>query len=519
MKPLWLAVVIVFSLLAACDTASSPPGGLEAQTLTPAPERYADNPKCRDLLGDDYVELKVDPGVSGTFTNGYLSVTIAVTETPAGPTFDFTSDRLVDVVLAKGGRNSGDGGGNLYDYRPAATLEGDELHAPVNPSGFWADLSHISFCYQLRLDVTKTAKATVKRTWSWDVAKTASETALTLRQGQSYGVNYGVTVSAASADRDRTVTGTITATNATGVAATVTGVSDLLGSVSVVPDCGVTINPVAPYTLAAGGTLTCTYSYMNDDSTVLPGTGVNTATVMTSGQVKGGVATAPWDFAASTLSAELDECVSLTDTLEGDLGTVCAADLVNGSKTFAYALDMKDYATECGENVVANTATTTTNDGQIVNSASHTVAVTVDCVTGCTLTQGYWKTHSSYGPARYDETWALVGAGVGAGIGSGTGADTPFYRSGKSYYGVLWTPPAGSAYYVLAHQFIAATLNVLAEADETVVAQDLATARAFFASTAPTTVLSKTQQAGLKALAGRLDAYNNGATGPGHCDE
>lgn len=229
----------------------------------------------------------------------------------------------------------------------------------------------------------------------------------------------------------------------------------------------------------------------------------------TSGQVKGGVATAHWDFAAYTLSAETDECISLTDSLKGDLGTVCAADLTNGSKTFTYALDMKDYATECGENVVANTATTTTNDGHILDGALHTVAVTVNCVAGCTLTQGYWKTHSSYGPARYDETWALVG----------TGADTAFYRSGKSYYGVLWTPPAGSAYYVLAHQFIAATLNVLAEADAGVVAQDLATAQAFFASTAPTTALSKTQQASLKALAGRLDAYNNGATGPGHCDE
>ena len=25
--------------------------------------------------------------------------------------------------------------------------------------------------------------------------------------------------------------------------------------------------------------------------------------------------------------------------------------------------------------------------------------------TVCTRTQGYWKTHSEYGPAEYDETW------------------------------------------------------------------------------------------------------------------
>jgi hypothetical protein len=28
---------------------------------------------------------------------------------------------------------------------------------------------------------------------------------------------------------------------------------------------------------------------------------------------------------------------------------------------------------------------------------------------GCTLTPGYWKTHSKYGPAKYDTTWALKG--------------------------------------------------------------------------------------------------------------
>lgn len=502
----WFPVVIVFSMVTACDTLTSgpAPGGLELQTVfAPSPVTYPGNPTCRDLFGSDYHELRVDPGVSGTFTDGYLNVTVAVTETPAGPTFDFTSNRLVDAVFAKGGTN----GGNLYDYRPAATLAGNDLHAPrVNDKNdAWAGLSHINFCYQLRLDVTKTAATTVKRTWTWDVAKTGSETALLLQQGQSYLVDYGVTVSAASADSDRTVSGTITAANATGVAATVTGVSDLLGSVAVTPDCGVAF----PYTLVAGETLTCTYSYTNNDPAVLPATGLNTAAVTTTGTVKGGEATAPWDFAAYTLSDEIDECVTLTDSLNVGLGTVpvCAADLVNGSKTFSYALDMKDYATECGETLVDNTATLTAGDSGAQNSASHTVAVTTDCVTGCTLTQGYWKTHSSVGPARYDESWALVGE------------TTTFHGSGKSYYAVLWTPPAGSTYYVLAHQFIAATLNGLAGADTRVVAQDLAAAGAFFATKTPTTSLTKTQQASLKALAGRLDAYNNGATGPGHCDE
>ncbi len=65
------------------------------------------------------------------------------------------------------------------------------------------------------------------------------------------------------------------------------------------------------------------------------------------------------------------------------------------------------------------------------------------------LTQGYWKTHSINGPAPYDATWACVGE------------DTEFFNTGSTYYEVLTTPGEdGNAYYILAHQWIAATLNL-----------------------------------------------------------
>ena len=65
------------------------------------------------------------------------------------------------------------------------------------------------------------------------------------------------------------------------------------------------------------------------------------------------------------------------------------------------------------------------------------------------LTPGYWKTHSRYGPAPYDHTWATVGE------------DTIFFLSDQTYYEVLWTEPAGgNAYYILAHAYIAARLNI-----------------------------------------------------------
>lgn len=129
---------------------------------------------------------------------------------------------------------------------------------------------------------------------------------------------------------------------------------------------------------------------------------------------------------------------------------------------------------------------------------------------GCTYTQGYWKTHSEHGPAPYDATWAQLA----------NGANTPFYLSGQTYYQVFWTAPAGNPYYNLAHQYMAAYLNKLAGASQSVNAE-LASAHALFSTYTPAQVaaLAKTSavRAQFLALATTLDNYNNGVTGPGHC--
>jgi hypothetical protein len=130
---------------------------------------------------------------------------------------------------------------------------------------------------------------------------------------------------------------------------------------------------------------------------------------------------------------------------------------------------------------------------------------------GCTLTQGYWKTHSEHGPAPYDETWAELE----------DGADTEFFTTGESYYDILWSPPAGgNAYLILAHQWIAAQLNGIAGAsmpDDVMDAfnsgQQLLEDYAAMAY-----IPAGPDKAMAIDLAGMLDDYNNGQTGPGHCD-
>ena len=76
------------------------------------------------------------PGHPGMF------VTVTVASTDDGQVFSFSSDVPVVRVVAKGGNV----GANIYEYAPA--VYGDSsLHAPVNPSGKYADLSHIDFYF------------------------------------------------------------------------------------------------------------------------------------------------------------------------------------------------------------------------------------------------------------------------------------------------------------------------------------------------------------------------------------
>jgi hypothetical protein len=90
---------------------------------------------------------------------------------------------------------------------------------------------------------------------------------------------------------------------------------------------------------------------------------------------------------------------------------------------------------------------------------------------------------------------------------------------------VLWTPPQGNAYYILAHAYIAAELNFLNGADFTDAQAAFDAATDLFETYTPEYVAGLKGPAGnaLRAqfieLAEILDDYNNGLIGPGHCSE
>jgi hypothetical protein len=350
------------------------------------------------------------------------------------------------------------------------------------------------------LEVTKTADTSFTRTWSWTIDKSGDQSQLTLSAGQQFLVNYDVTLNATFVDSDWAVSGFINVTNPNAVAATITGVSD---EISGVGPAAVTCPVTFPYQLAAGATLECEYSASlpNGDARV------NTATVTTSGDVPGGSGTEDVQFGNPT--SKVDECIRVDDDRYGPLGLACEDQ--DPLPTFTYSLTVGPYTT-CGDYTFTNVASFVASDSGATGSDSWNVRVTVPCG-GCTLTPGYWKTHSSYGPAPYDDTWAMLA----------NGADTPFFLSGQSYYQALWTAPGGNAYYILAHAYIAAQLNQLNGADFTAAQAAYDQATALFNTYTPAQVAAMRTNSAVRrqfiSLASTLDQYNNGYIGPGHCSE
>lgn len=206
------------------------------------------------------------------------------------------------------------------------------------------------------------------------------------------------------------------------------------------------------------------------------------------------------------------ESVDVLDSYAGTLAIHLAH-----PQTFHYSRNITAHS--CDPFDVVNTATV--RNSVDLDTDTVTIHVTVACEQGCTLTQGYWKTHSNRGPAPLDTTWNLLPNS------QDTAAFLPFVDAKGdpgTWYSIFWTAPAGNVYYQLAHQYMAARLNILNGASAPAsVTSALTSANGFFAAYTPAEAgaLGKTSTARTNALAwaATLASYNEGAIGPGHCDE
>ena len=225
-------------------------------------------------------------------------------------------------------------------------------------------------------------------------------------------------------------------------------------------------------------------------------------------------------ISSGTTSVAIGSCVTLVQlpTVGNDrqFATITETNIpANWSVAGITAANTTPIPIQWGPPVVDIANATVTNAG-IANDVGSTV--TFDNLytpppQGCTYTQGYWKTHSLAGPAPYDPTWALLPGGLGS--------STLFFGTGRTYLQIFNTPPAGNAYYQLAHQYMAAELNILGGADPTAAAAAMASAKTLFQTYTPAQVAALPKSSSVRAqflsLAGTLDKYNTGLIGPGHC--
>jgi hypothetical protein len=231
--------------------------------------------------------------------------------------------------------------------------------------------------------VTMNANPSFKRTYQWDIEKSVSQSSVTLEQGESKQVTYSVTVTNTGfTDSDWGVSGNVNMT-AGDDAITVATVDIVIvpGSIGATETC----TPALPFNLG-GGALNCSYSASlpNGD----PRTAQMRATTADGGQR---FVQTPFSFSNAAMT-EIDECVLVTDSQAGTLGTVCVGD---APKTFTYTKTIGPFD-ECGQRTIDNTAVFTTNDTGATGNDGASVDVDVVCRPpvgdeGCT--PGYWKNH------------------------------------------------------------------------------------------------------------------------------
>lgn len=144
--------------------------------------------------------------------------------------------------------------------------------------------------------------------------------------------------------------------------------------------------------------------------------------------------------------------------------------------------------------------------------SANQVCSTAPCGGGdhnCTLTQGYWKTHGPVGcvEGNNTNTWATTSLTLGNHV-----------YTDAELCSILNQPAAGNGLLTLAHQLIAAKLNIAAGADGSSVSAAIAAADALIGDLViPPVGTDSLSTAATASLVTTLTNFNEGTTGPGHC--
>lgn len=130
-----------------------------------------------------------------------------------------------------------------------------------------------------------------------------------------------------------------------------------------------------------------------------------------------------------------------------------------------------------------------------------------DLQTNCTYTQGYWKTHGPIPTGNNTNVWPVTSLTLG----------TVVYTD-LQLQAIFDTPAQGNGLITLAHQLIAAKLNIANGADGSSVAAAIAAADTLIGGlVVPPVGAGSLPPSTTSSLVTTLGSYNEGIIGPGHC--
>jgi hypothetical protein len=127
----------------------------------------------------------------------------------------------------------------------------------------------------------------------------------------------------------------------------------------------------------------------------------------------------------------------------------------------------------------------------------------------CTFTQGYWKTHGPIPVGNNTNAWAVTSLVLGTNTYSDFDVLAILNTSGGA---------GGNGILALAHQLIAAKLNIAAGADGSSVAGAIVSADGMIGSQLiPPFGSGFVSASASSSTTATLDSFNKGLSGPGHC--
>ncbi len=206
-----------------------------------------------------------------------------------------------------------------------------------------------------------------------------------------------------------------------------------------------------------------------------------------------------WSISGVAAGCTIDAGTQLLKCEFGDMAAATSASVRVVSSATAYDAcgSYPNVASSVGDNF----------PGPATGSAT---AQVVHC--GCTLTQGYWKTHGPAPTGNNSNMWPepIKTQGLTLGMKSYTPAEM------QSIFG---TSVNGNGLIALAHQLMAAKLNIANDASPKPIASAIADAdRLIKDHVVPPVGNGFLGTSVTSALVQQLDDFNNGRSGPRHCD-